>query len=255
MEPIFSLQNVKLGRGDTFNLWIEHLELTAGVLYSLTGPNGAGKSTLLGLLAMLTPAETGDLHFSGKPVRRKISELKKLQRQITLVEQAPYLFDDNVSQNLAFGLNLRGIRGKEQIGRISQALEDVGLGGFEARKARELSGGEARRVALARALALEPKVLLLDEPTANVDEASVAVFETLLTSLPQRGMSIVFSTHDHSQPGRLGAEIISMREGRLEIAPCSSSPRQHLNVTEKIACPPWPWKVSEPSYLQSGYTD
>ena len=193
------------------------------------------------------PAETGDLHFSGKPVRGKTSELKKLRRQITLVEQTPYLFDDNVSQNLAFGLNLRGIRGKDQSNRISQALEDVGLGGFEARKAQELSGGEARRVALARALVLKPKVLLLDEPTANVDEASVAVFETLLTSLPQQGISVVFSTHDLGQPGRLGAEVISMCEGRLEAAPCSSSARHHVNVTEKIAWP-WPWKISEPSY-------
>ena len=247
MEPIFSLQNVKLDRGDTFTLWIEHLELMAGGLYALTGPNGAGKSTLLGLLAMLMRPETGDLHFSGRPVRWKISELKRLRRQITLVEQAPYLFDDSVSQNLAFGLNLRGIRGDEQSSRINQALEDVGLGGFEARKAQELSGGEARRIALARALVLKPKVLLLDEPTANVDEASVSVFETLLTTLPQRGMSIVFSTHDPGQPGRLGAEVISMLDGRLESAPCSTSSRQHINVTKKIAWP-WPWKISEPSY-------
>ena len=244
MEPIFSLQNVKLGRGDTFTLWIELLEVMAGGLYALTGPNGAGKSTLLGLLAMLMPPETGSLHFAGKPVRGKISELKSLRRQITLVDQAPYLFDDSVSQNLAFGLNLRGIRGDEQSSRIKQALEDVGLRGFERRKAQELSGGETRRIALARALVLNPKILLLDEPTANVDEASVAVFETLLTTLPQRGMSVIFSTHDPGQPGRLGAEVISMREGKLETALYQKPSRQHVAAKRTIAWPR-PLKISD----------
>ncbi len=242
MEPIFSLQNVKLSRGDNFTLWVEHLEVTSGGLYALTGPNGAGKSTLLGLLAMLTPPEAGGLCFSGRPVRGKSSEIKRLRQQITLVEQTPYLFDESVCQNLAFGLRLRGIRGDEQKVRISQALDDVGLEGFEDRKAQELSGGEARRVALARALVLKPKVLLLDEPTANVDEASVSVFETLLATLPQRGMSIVFSTHDPGQPGRLDAEVIRMRDGKLEAALCPSSPRHHVNVPKVIA---WPWKASE----------
>jgi tungstate transport system ATP-binding protein len=244
MKPIFSLQNVKLDRGNAFTLWIEYLDVMAGGLYALTGPNGAGKSTLLRILSMLTLPETGDLHFAGRPIRGKISELKKLRRQITLVEQTPYLFDDSVFQNLAFGLRLRGIRSDEQSSRINQALEDVGLSGFEGRKAQELSGGEARRIALARALALKPKVLLLDEPTANVDEASVSVFETLLSTLPQRGMSIIFSTHDSSQPERLGAEVIRMREGRLENVPCSAFSRQHVAVKEKISWPQ-PLKIYE----------
>ena len=130
MEPIFSLQNVKLDRGDNFTLWIEHLEVMSGGLYALTGPNGSGKSTLLGLLAMLMPSEAGSLCFSGRSVRGKSSELKRLRQQITLVEQTPYLFDESVSQNLAFGLRLRGIRGDEKKGRISQALDDVGLEGL-----------------------------------------------------------------------------------------------------------------------------
>lgn len=248
MKPVFSLQNIQLGRGNNFNLWIERLEVRDGVLYSLTGPNGAGKSTLLWLLAMLRRPESGAIYFGDTLVHGTRSELKKLRQQITLVEQAPYLFDDTVARNIAFGLRLRGIRGEERDNRISQALEDVGLGGFEKRKARELSGGEVRRVALARALALRPKVLLLDEPTANIDEASLQIVEALLTSLPQQGMTIIFSTHDLDQPERLGAEVIRMRDGKLEAATYPASPRQHVATAEKITWPR-PLKISESSYL------
>ena len=216
MEPIFSLQNIELSRGDAFTLRVERLEVMAGGIYALSGPNGAGKSTLLGILAMLMLPDSGALLFAGKSVCGKISERKELRRQITLVEQTPYMFEGSVFQNLAFGLRLRGTRGNEQRRLIVQALEDVGLGGFEERNVRELSRGETQRVALARALVLRPKVLLLDEPTVNIDDKRVSAFEALLIKLSQQGMTIVFSTHDPDQPGRLGAEVISLCEGRVE---------------------------------------
>jgi tungstate transport system ATP-binding protein len=218
MEPIFSLQNIELSRGDTFTLRVERLEVMDRGIYALSGPNGAGKSTLLGVMAMLMLPDSGALHFAGKPVSRKSSERKELRRQITLVEQTPYLFAGSVFQNLAFGLRLRGTRGNEQRRLIVQALENVGLGGFEDRNVRELSRGETQRVALARALVLRPKVLLLDEPTVNIDDKRVSAFEVLLRKLSHQGMTIVFSTHDPDQPGRLGAEVIRLREGQVEDA-------------------------------------
>ncbi len=219
MKAIYTLQNIQLSRGTTFTLQVERLELMGGGIYALSGPNGAGKSTLLGVMAMLMLPDSGALHFAGKMVCGKISERKKLRRQITLVEQTPYMFEGNVFQNLAFGLRLRGTRGNQQRRLIVQALEDVGLGGFDGRNVRELSRGETQRVALARALVLRPKVLLLDEPTVNIDDKRVSAFEELLIKLSQQGMTIVFSTHDPDQPGRLGAEVIRLREGWVEDAP------------------------------------
>jgi tungstate transport system ATP-binding protein len=224
MEPVFSLQNIELRRGDAFTLRVERLEVMDRGIYALSGPNGAGKSTLLGILAMLMPPDTGSLRFAGKLVCGKTSERKELRRQITLVEQTPYMFDGSVFQNLAFGLRLRGIRGDEQCGLIVRALEEVGLGGFEGRNVRELSRGETQRVALARALVLRPKVLLLDEPTVNIDDKRVSAFEALLKKLSQQGMTIVFSTHDPDQPGRLGAKVIRLHEGRVKDDPGGDCP-------------------------------
>uniref|UniRef100_UPI00272E5754 ATP-binding cassette domain-containing protein n=1 Tax=Geoalkalibacter sp. TaxID=3041440 RepID=UPI00272E5754 len=116
---------------------------------------------------------------------------------------------------LAMGLALRGIRGDEQRRRIEQSLEAVGLSAFAKRRARELSGGETRRVALARALALRPEVLLLDEPTANLDRETVATFEAVIQSLPALGITLVMSSHDPGQPRRLGGELLRLGGGRL----------------------------------------
>ncbi|MCF6180088.1 MAG: ATP-binding cassette domain-containing protein [Geopsychrobacter sp.] len=91
----------------------------------------------------------------------------------------------------------------------------VGLKGFEQRKINELSGGEIQRVALARALVLKPQILLLDEPTSNIDSKSLAAFEKLLASLPEYGVTVVLATHDLTQPERLGAEILRIENGRL----------------------------------------
>lgn len=223
MDPVFSLQNVELSRGDTFTLRVERLEVMDRGIYALSGPNGAGKSTLLGILAMLMLPDAGALRFAGKLVCRKSSELKELRRQITLVEQSPYMFAGSVFHNLAFGLRLRGTRGDEQRRLVVQALQDVGLGGFEGRNVRELSRGETQRVALARAVVLRPKVLLLDEPTVNIDDERLTAFEALLINLSQQGMTIVFSTHDQDQPGRLGAEVIRLREGRVAAVACNSN--------------------------------
>lgn len=213
MAPLVELADIEIPRGD-FLLRIDALALEAGRIYLLEGANGAGKSTLLHLLALLLPPPAGTLRFAGEVVNAE-PQRQRLRRQITLVEQHPYLFDASVQQNLAFGLRLRGVGGELQQRRIRQALESVGLAGFEGRRAQALSGGESRRVALARALVLRPQLLLLDEPTAGLDRESLPVFESCLSALPEQGTTVVIASHDGHQSRRLAGETLALERGRL----------------------------------------
>lgn len=215
MKTLLELKNILLRRGE-FSLRVDQLQLQPGKLYALLGENGSGKSTLLQTLALLQAPESGEFYFDRQPVSWKGKSLRNLRQQITLVEQNPLLFSGTVEQNLAYGLKLRGIHAHQQLERIEQALETTGLKGFNQRPAEELSGGETRRVALARALALQPKLLLLDEPTANLDGYQVSTLERFLVGLPQQGMTLVIATHDGHQPQRLGGETISLRDGQVE---------------------------------------
>jgi tungstate transport system ATP-binding protein len=213
---LYELNDIELRRG-TFCLRIEQLLLEADRLYTLHGENGSGKSSLLLLLALLMPPRVGgSMRFAGQDVVWRSRPLHRLRRQITLLEQNPLLLFGTVEENLAFGLKLRGLEGRQLRQRIDHALDITGLRGFNSRLARELSGGETRRVALARALALQPKLLLLDEPTANLDIGQVDALERFLGTLPGQGMSLVVATHDADQPQRLGGVRIHLQAGRLQ---------------------------------------
>jgi len=223
MEPILSIQNLEHHRGDGgFTLSIGRLDLLPERIHLLAGPNGAGKSTFLQLLALLLPPDRGEILFAGTAVN-SAARRRKLRRQITLVEQSPFLFDTTVYENLAFGLRLRDVRGDLQRRRIDKALQAVGLEGFGSRKANALSGGETRRVALARALVLKPRVLLLDEPTAGLDSDSLPLFESCLAALPEAGVTVIIATHDTGQCRRLRGRILHLESGRL-VSPEPPSP-------------------------------
>lgn len=211
MEPLVCLKHIVFSRGN-FCLSVESLELVPKKVYALTGANGAGKSTLLRIMALLINPQRGVVEFPGS-INRDPDQLRK---QITYVEQSPYLFQGTVSDNLAFGLKLRRVGREEQIRRISLTLSIVGLKGFEQRKAKELSSGETQRAALARALVFKPDLLLLDEPTANIDVNSRPAFEGLLARLPKYGVTVIFSTHDRYQAQRVGAELLCIRDGILQ---------------------------------------
>ncbi|MEJ2698341.1 MAG: ATP-binding cassette domain-containing protein [Desulfuromonadales bacterium] len=215
MPPLYLLRGIEKRYNGQLVLELPHLELLPGRIYSLAGPNGAGKSTLLQILALLLPPTRGEMVFSGERVVWNGRSLARQRSAVTLVHQSPFLFDRPVYQNVAFGLKVRGVRGVEQHRRVASALAAVGLEGFAERRARELSGGEAQRVAMARALVLEPRVLLLDEPTANIDRAHIASIEKLVASLPNRGTLVVIATHDPGQAVRLGSEQLRMENGRL----------------------------------------
>ena len=216
MQPIYSLRNIKKKLG-SFQLEVDRLDLLPGRLYTLTGPNGAGKSTLLNLLALLTPPDQGEIYFDKHLLHWNSSRFKKLRNKITLVQQHPFLFDATVLQNLAFGLKMRGVVGRKQRERIFAAMRSLGLDGFEQRRARGLSGGEAQKVAIARALVLEPEVLLLDEPTSNIDEGQIEKMEAFIPSLADAGMTVVMVSHDQGQAQRMGSDIIPLGGGRLQL--------------------------------------
>ncbi|MCM2359308.1 MAG: ATP-binding cassette domain-containing protein [Geobacteraceae bacterium] len=225
MSIIYRLRNIRKSYGQRTVLAIDDLAVRAGRLYTLTGANGSGKTTLLSILAFLTQPSSGELIYGGGPVRWNNASLLTPRREVTLLHQAPYLFNGSVAGNVAFGLRMRGIRGEEQHRRVEEALDLVGLAGFGQRRARELSGGEAQRVAMARALVLRPRVLLLDEPLANVDRQTSDLLEKLVVALPGQGTTVIMTTHDPEHPDRLGGELIHLVAGELAgPAPAAASP-------------------------------
>lgn len=214
MDPVVSLQQIFFCRGD-FRLSVAHLDLFPQRVYALTGANGAGKSTLLRIMALLIAPQRGVVRFPGSPTK----DPEQLRKNVTYVEQSPYLFQGTVGDNIAYGLRLRGVSRGEQARRIALTLSIVGLEDFAQRKAKELSSGETQKVALARALVFKPDLLLLDEPTANIDVNSRPAFEGLLAKLPKYGVTVVFATHDRFQAERVGAELLCIRDGIVQGQP------------------------------------
>lgn len=212
---LYSLQNLKKENGKRLVLDIPTLDIPTGGTYVLQGANGAGKTTLLHILAFLAAPCEGAILFGGRRVDFTDRNLRSLRREVTLLHQAPYLFDRSVYCNVAFGPDIRGIKGDQQRKLVADALAMVGLPAFENRHARDLSGGEIQRVALARALAIKPQVLLLDEPMSNVDGESAQLIEKVIKSLPAQGTTVILASHDHLLPKRLGAQVIKLVAGRV----------------------------------------
>jgi len=202
-------------------LAIDRLEVRAHEVCAIVGPNGAGKTTLLGVLALLDPPTRGEVRFFGEAVRPGGGAPLAMRRRVSLVAQDPYLFETSVLRNVAYGLRRRGVRGREARSRAVQALEAVGLAPLAHRGVRGLSGGERKRIALARALALAPDVLLLDEPAAHVDARNAAILEGLVRRIvAEHRTTVVFATHDLGQAYRLEARVVALHDGRaVESAP------------------------------------
>jgi tungstate transport system ATP-binding protein len=211
----YHLAGVEARYQDKSALIVDELAFRAGQLNVVAGLNGSGKSTLLNVLAFLKQPSHGVVEFSAEPVTWERTQLRKLRRSVTLVQQAPYLFRGSVGMNIAFGAKARGLGGEALRKRVKESLESVGLYGFEERNANGLSGGEARRVALARALACDPEVILLDEPLAYVDELSTTLIENLVVTLVDRGVLVIVSSHDSTLGTRLKGRTIRLFGGRL----------------------------------------
>ena len=195
-------------------LQVEELEIHQGEVFAVVGPSGAGKSTLLRLLNFLEPPSTGTITFEGMQFNPGTVAPLDVRRRVTTVFQHPMLLSLNVLDNVTYGLRLRGKRNSHQAAQ--QVLEQVGLGHLGGVHARTLSGGEAQRVALARAMLIQPYVLLLDEPTANLDPYNVGLIEEIIQRLNrERGVTLVLVTHNVFQARRLADRVAFLLEGRL----------------------------------------
>jgi tungstate transport system ATP-binding protein len=181
-----------------------------GKIIVLIGINGAGKTTLLRIIAGLEKPDKGTILFNDK--NKSDRELRQIA---TLVFQRTSMFTRSVYGNLVYGLKIRGKKDPEIKEEISQALHDVGLRDFEKRRAKKTSGGEQQRIALARAFLLEPQILLLDEPTANLDPNSAAIIEKAIVARKKLENIIIISTHNLSQAKRIGDYVIHIHAGRI----------------------------------------
>lgn len=213
-EPLLLVENLVQQHGEGFRLQVPRFAVYPGRAYAVTGPNGSGKTTLLRTLAFLTPPASGTVTFDGVTAGRDAGHIQRWRRQATLVMQDAYLFKGSVFYNIAYGLRIRGLSDGEVRMRARRALEAVGMADFVDRKPHQLSRGETQRVAIARALALEPRLLLLDEPTANVDAANAEMIERIISRFMEtQHMAVIFSTHQPDQAYRLADEVVSLRDG------------------------------------------
>jgi tungstate transport system ATP-binding protein len=186
-----------------------NLEILGARTIALLGTNGAGKTTLLKIIAGLEERDKGSILLDDKATNSK-----QLRHIATLVFQKTVMFNTSVYSNLAYGLKIRGKKDSDIKEEIARELQTVGLKNFEKRKARKTSGGEQQRIALARAFLLNPQILLLDEPTANLDPYSATLIERAIKEKRGKGI-VILATHNLSQAKRIADEVVHIYEGKI----------------------------------------
>lgn len=220
-RPALEAKGLRVRKGGRELLHVDGFSSMPGETTALLGPNGAGKSTLVRVLAGLEDPQEGEVRFMGDPLppgRRRTG----VRRRMAVVFQSPLLFDASVFSNVAAGLRFRNLDRSEIRLRVEEALTSLGIAHLARRSARSLSGGEASRVSLARALVLRPEVLFLDEPFLSLDALTR---ETLLRDLGAllrgAGTTSVFVTHDATEAVRLARRMMVLWEGRIvQNGPC-----------------------------------
>ncbi len=212
MSTAYELHDLTFAWGNREVLNLDRLGIAGGRVSAIVGPNGAGKSTLLRLLAFCDMPSGGTLRFFGEPVQGTPLQLR---RRVAMVPQDPYLLRENVFRNAETGLRLRRVPAAERRERVEAALSQLGLLRHAERPASELSGGEKQKLAVARALVLEPDVLLLDEPFAFLDERTATELRSLLTRIGEHGaQTVLFTTHNLALAHELATEVHSLVKGR-----------------------------------------
>jgi len=186
-------------------------------IFAIIGPNGAGKTTLLRLLNLLDEPSSGTISFDRAVVDYSVKSRLALRRRMSMVFQQTILFNMSVFDNVAYGLKIRGENGRSIDRKVKEVLELVQLSGFEHKNALSLSGGEAQRVALAQALVVEPELLLLDEPTANLDPKNIFIIEKVLSWVNrERKTTMVMATHNMFQAETLAKKVGFLLDGKME---------------------------------------
>ena len=211
--PKLSLRDVTVRRRGVEVLCVPELDVREGEVLAVIGPNGAGKTTLLQVLALLDRPAKGEVLYDGARVRGH--ELS-IRRRMALMMQDPLLLRRSVAENVATGMRMRGVPRNERKTRTERWLARFDVAHLAERSARKISGGEAHRVCLARAFALEPEVMLLDEPFSALDQPTREdLIEELATVLSETGLTTVFVTHDRNEALRLGSRVAVLVGGQL----------------------------------------
>lgn len=212
MHELIRIHNLVIQRNGRDVLRIPSLEIKRGETLAVVGPNGAGKSTLLLALAGLLRPVRGEIQFEGKPLEARDDLVYR--RRIAFVFQSPLLMDMSVEQNVALGLKFRGVAKEQAAQRAHEWIRRLGIQSLAKRRAGELSGGEAQRVSLARALVLDPELVLFDEPFVALDPPTRAALITDLAQLLQ-GKTAVFVTHNLKEAAKLGGRVAVVIDGML----------------------------------------
>lgn len=216
MSALLSIERLckRFGERELFN--IDRLFIHQAAAYVLTGLNGAGKSTLLRVLAGLEQAEAQRVSFLGQDA--SLSPYSRAMREaVVYVHQHPVMFSTSVAHNIAYGLEARGMPKPEIARLVEEAMQWAGVGHLRDSKPLTLSGGEKQRIALARAKVLSPKLLLLDEPTSNLDGAAREQVIALIPSLVRGGSSVIMACHDRDLIALPGVQRLKLRDGRLQM--------------------------------------
>jgi tungstate transport system ATP-binding protein len=212
---VFSVMNLTKVYGDRKVLDIPELQVEKGKVYGLLGPNGSGKTTLLEILSFLIQPTTGEIAYNAKKVEFSRTYLQGLRREVAMVEQQPILFTTSVYKNVEFGLRIRKVEKERRRQTVFEVLDLVGMREFAQASAHKLSGGETQRIAIARALACSPKVILFDEPTSNVDIENQIIIERILRDInTQKAISVIFTTHNRMQAAKLSDHIVFLFKGK-----------------------------------------
>jgi len=205
--PKLKVRNISKSFGPIRALKDVNFEAEDTGITSVVGVSGAGKTTLLRLIAGLETPSSGEILLDGR-----LEKEVNLRKRTTMVFQKTVMFGSTAYDNLAYGLRIRHLSEEEIRRRVEDVLKVVRMDGYERRIARKLSGGEQQRISLARALILRPEILLLDEPTANLDLGNAGIIESVLRETASQ-KQIVLATHNLAQAKRLAAKVVHLAEG------------------------------------------
>ncbi|MGQ9719659.1 MAG: ABC transporter ATP-binding protein [Nitrososphaerales archaeon] len=229
MSCLIELEDVTKRYGKIVALNNASLKVIRGEILTIVGPNGSGKTTLLRIMAGIDRPTSGEFYFGG--VKVDGGDMNEIRSKSTMVFQRTALFNTTVYKNLAYGLKLRGYPKNDIKEKVMDALRLVRLEGYEDRPAKGLSGGEQQRVSLARALILETELLLLDEPTANLDPKNVSIIEETISRVnKERHTTIVMATHNIFQAETLAHRLAILLEGNIAEV---GSAKELFNVQSK----------------------
>lgn len=206
------IENLTKKYGDRTVLNIDNLIFEEGKITGVTGPNGSGKTTLLNIIGGIDAEYNGNVYYNGKNLDNET------KRNMTYLFQKPYLFRRSVYENIAYPLKLRDYANDKTISLTNAIMENLEIEDLKDLKAHKLSGGESQKVALARALVFKPKLLLLDEPTSNIDPESIKILEReILRFNKETNATIIIITHNMEQTKRLCHKVVSLSNGKVGV--------------------------------------